>query len=121
MARAVGRVSSCGWVGAARVIADSAHCCQASILAVWLGCMRKFVAARTVKVEELRLSEPSNDCIAPRWCCWSCWGCCLAGGMWGSHFVWFRSSSMAALWDAYKVSISVKLGWVQFDDVTCDE
>jgi len=25
--------------------ADSAHCRQASILAVWLGCMRKFVAA----------------------------------------------------------------------------
>ena len=37
MARAVGCVSSCGWVGAARVIADSAYCCQASILAVWLG------------------------------------------------------------------------------------
>ena len=32
---AVGHVSSCGWVGAARVIADSVHCCQASILAVW--------------------------------------------------------------------------------------
>jgi hypothetical protein len=31
MARAVGCVSSCGWVRAARVIADSAvHCCQAS-------------------------------------------------------------------------------------------
>jgi hypothetical protein len=42
MARAVGRVSSSGWVGAARVIADSAHCCQASILAVWLGCMRTY-------------------------------------------------------------------------------
>ena len=56
MARAVGRVSSCGWVGAARVIADSVHCCQASILAVWLGCMREFVAARTVKVGELRPS-----------------------------------------------------------------
>jgi hypothetical protein len=87
IARAVRRASSCGWVGAAKVIADSVHRCLASILAVWLGCMRKFVAARTVKVEELRLSEPSNDCIAPRWCCWSCWGCCLAGGMWGSHFV----------------------------------
>ena len=66
IARAVGRVSSCGWVGAARVIADSVHCCQASILAVWLGCMRKFVAARTVKVEELRLSEPGDDCIVSR-------------------------------------------------------
>jgi len=62
MARAVGRVSSCGWVGAARVIADSAHCCQASILAVWLGCMRKFVAAHTVKVEEQRLSGHGDDC-----------------------------------------------------------
>jgi len=75
MARGVGRVSSCGWVGAARVIADSAHCCQASILAVWLGCMRKSVAARTVKVEELRLSGPGDDCIAPCWCCWCCWCC----------------------------------------------
>jgi hypothetical protein len=73
---AVGRVSSCGWVGAARVIADFVHCCQAFILAVWLGCMRKFVLARNVKVEELRLSEPGDDCIAPCWCCWSCWGCC---------------------------------------------
>ena len=75
MARAVGRVSS-GWVGAARVIADSAYCCQASIPAAWLGCMRKFVAARTVKVKELRLSGPGDDCIASCWCCWSCWGCC---------------------------------------------
>jgi hypothetical protein len=58
MARAVGRVSSCGWVGAARVIADSV---QASILAVWLGCIRKFVAAHTVKVEEL--SGPGDDCV----------------------------------------------------------
>jgi hypothetical protein len=56
MARAVVHASSCGWEGAARVIADSAHCCQASILAVWLGCMREFVAARTVKVGELRPS-----------------------------------------------------------------
>ena len=44
MARAVRCVSSCGgWVGAAREIADTAHCYQASILAVWLGCMRKFI------------------------------------------------------------------------------
>jgi len=50
VARAVGRVSSCGWVGAAKVITDSVHGCQASILAVWLACMRKFVAVRTVKV-----------------------------------------------------------------------
>jgi hypothetical protein len=56
IARVVGRVSPCDWVGAARVIADSVHCCQASILAVWLGCMREFVAARTVKVGELRPS-----------------------------------------------------------------
>jgi hypothetical protein len=60
IARAVGRVSSCGWVGAARVIADFVHCCHASILAVWLGCMRRFVAARTVKVEELRLPSIRN-------------------------------------------------------------
>jgi hypothetical protein len=45
-------------VGAARVIADSV---QASILAVWLGCIRKFVAAHTVKVEEL--SGPGDDCV----------------------------------------------------------
>ena len=57
IARAVGRVSSCGWVGAARVIADSVHFFQASILAVWLGCMRKFVAARTVKVINLKVYE----------------------------------------------------------------
>ena len=56
--------------------ANSAHCCQASILAVWLGCMRQFVAACTVNVEEPRLSVPGDDCIAPCWCCWSCWGCC---------------------------------------------
>jgi len=56
MARAVGRGSSCSWVRAARITADSAHCCQASILAVWLGCMRIFVAVRTIKVGELRLS-----------------------------------------------------------------
>ena len=31
IARAVGRVSSCGWVGAARVIADSVHCCDARL------------------------------------------------------------------------------------------
>jgi len=65
MASAVGRVSSRGWVGAVRTIADSVHCCQASILAVWLGSMKKFFAARTIKVEELRLSEPGDDCFAP--------------------------------------------------------
>jgi len=82
MARAVVHASSCGWEGAARVIADSAHCCQASILAVWLGCMRKFVAARTVKVEELRLSGPGDDCIAPCWCYWSyLLGLLLRGGV----------------------------------------
>ena len=31
IASAVGRVSSCGWVGAARVIADSVHCCDARL------------------------------------------------------------------------------------------
>ena len=66
MARAVGRV----WVGAARVIADSAHCCQASILAVWLGCMRNFVTACTVKVGELRLSGLDVGFNSPCWCCW---------------------------------------------------
>ena len=46
--------------------ADSTHFCQASILSVWLGCVRKFVAARTVNVGELRLSGLSFGCIVGR-------------------------------------------------------
>jgi hypothetical protein len=60
---AKGSGSACGWVGAARVTADSTHFCQASILAVWLGCMKNFVAARTVNVGELRLSGLVFGCI----------------------------------------------------------
>jgi hypothetical protein len=50
-------------VGAARVTADSVHVCQSAILAVWLSCVRMFVAAHTVNVGELRLSGLVFGCI----------------------------------------------------------
>jgi hypothetical protein len=47
IASAMGRGPSCGWVRVARVIADSAHYWQASILAVWLGCMHEEICRCT--------------------------------------------------------------------------